>query len=312
MAEQSLITSSVELLQATVRFSTPVLFAALGETISERAGVINIGMEGLMLSGAFVGFAGAALFGTPWMGLAFAMLAGALIALLFAYTTVTLRADQVVVGAALNIFCLGFTGFLYRRLFTDSGLSDVVKTFSNIGIPVLKDVPVIGAILFNQNILVYTSLLLVPLIWILFYKTSTGLAIISTGEHPKAADSLGINVIVLRYVAILISGVLAGVGGAFLSIAHSNTFIENMTAGRGFIALAIVILGKWNPLGVLAAAMLFGGANALQLRIQASGNAIPYDLVLMIPYVLTVIAVVMVSKNRVGAPTALGLPYEKA
>lgn len=313
MPESLLLGRIVSMMQAAIRMTVPILLAALGEASAERAGVLNIGIEGTILIGAFAGFAGAAIYGNPWAGIALAVVAGFLTAVLFALFCVTFRADQIVVGLALNIMALGLTGFMHRRLFTQVSVPvSTVTTLANVKIPLLGDIPFLGPILFNQNILVYFALLLVPIMWTILYKTSAGITIISTGEHPKAADSLGINVFKVRFLAIIVCGILAALGGAFLSVAHSNTFIEGMSAGRGYIALAVVILGKWNPWGVLWGSLLFGGANSLQLLIQSTGNKISYDLVLMIPYVATVIAVISVSKRRVGSPSALGVPYKKS
>ena len=298
-------------LQSAIRFTIPILFVALGETLSEKSGVMNLGVEGIMLVGAFSGFAFTSYTGSNYMGALGAILMGALFGLAFALFCVTLRSNQIIVGTAFNLLCVGATGFLYRRLFTDLNRESVVMTFPFIGIPILKDIPIIGPVLFNENILFYFAILCVAIMWFVFYKTSLGLSIIATGEHPKAADSLGINVYLVRYSCIIAGGALAALGGAFLSIAHSNTFIEGMSSGRGFIALAVVILGKWNPLGALAGAFLFGAASSLQLSIQSAGNIIPYDLVLMLPYILTIVAVVLVSKHINVSPTALGIPYEK-
>jgi len=299
--------------QSLVRLTIPILFTALGETITERAGVINIGVEGIMLMGAFSGFAGTALYNSPWAGVFFAVVAGFIMGLIFAFFVVTLKSSQIVIGVAFNLSSIGLTGFLYRRIFTES-LTPIllIKSFKNIEIPFLSNIPIIGEIFFNFNPLVYIAFLLVPLIWIILYKTSIGIALISTGEHPEAVDSLGINVFKVRYFAIIVGGIMASVGGCFLSIAHSNNFVEGMSAGRGFIALAVVILGKWNPWGVLVGALIFSGANSFQLLIQAGGSKISYDLVLMIPYVLTVVAIIVASKRKVSAPSALAVPYEKS
>lgn len=303
---------TVALLQSTFRLGTPLLLAALGETVSERSGVINIGIEGIMLTGAFVGFSVTYAFGSPAYGAIAATVAGAILGLVFALACVTMRADQVVVGTALNMFAMGVTGFLYRRIFGLSGSARLVQTFPVVRIPILSDIPVLGPVLFSHNIIVYLALILVPIIWVLFYKTSAGLAIISAGQHPRAADTAGIDIFRLRYLSLIFAGMVGGLGGSFLSIAHTNTFFEMMTAGRGFIALAVVIFGKWDPWGVLGASLLFGGANALQLRLQAIGQDIPYHIILMLPYILTIIAVVSVSKRKVGAPAALGVPYRKS
>lgn len=299
--------------QSMVRTSIPILFAALGEIITEKAGVLNIGIEGIMLMGAFVGFAGSFLYDSLWVSFFAAVVAGFIMSLIFAFFSVTLKTSQIVVGVAFNLVSLGLTGFLYRRIFIDSpDPIFFVKSFKNIEIPFLTNIPIIGEMFFKFNLLVYLAFLLVPVIWILFYKTSAGIVLTSTGEHPEAVDSLGINVFKVRYFAIIAGGIMASVGGCFLSVAHSNQFAEGMSAGRGFIALAVVILGKWNPWGVLVGALIFGGANSLQLLIQTMGGSMSYDLVLMIPYVLTVIAVIAASKRKVGAPSALVVPYEKS
>ena len=298
--------------QSSMRLATPILLAALGENLTEKSGVINIGLEGEMLTGAFVAFAATYLTNSLVLGLFAGALAGVFVAALFALTAITLGADQVVTGTAVNLLALGLTGFIYRRLFVTSSLARLVQTFKEVAIPGLSRIPILGPMFFDQNVFVYLSLIACAGLWIFLYRTSTGNTIIAAGEHPRAADTLGINVIRVRWTAVLVGGALAGIGGAFLSVGHANTFMENMTAGRGFIALAVVILGRWNPLGVLAGSLVFGGANALQMRIQTLGTNIPNDLVLMLPYVLTVLSVILVSRKRSGSPAALGVPYRKA
>ncbi|MCF8000770.1 MAG: ABC transporter permease [Halanaerobiales bacterium] len=302
----------IDIFRSLIRMSIPILFAALGENISEKSGVLNIGVEGMMLMGAFTGYAGSHLLDSPWGGLLLAIISGGLLALVFSYFCITLKTNQIVVGLGLNMISAGLTGFLYRHFFSNV-MNPVyfVKDFKNISLPFLSKLPVLGELFFNYNILVYLAIVFVLLFWYLFKKTSLGIIITSIGEHPEAVDSLGIDVIKYKYLSVITCGVLAAIGGCFLSIAHSNSFVEGMSAGKGYIALAIIILGKWKPGGVFAGALLFGAASAIQLIIQTTGSSIPYDLVLMIPYIMTVIAVIIASKSKVGAPSGLAVPYIK-
>ncbi|HEY3315410.1 MAG TPA: ABC transporter permease [Bacillota bacterium] len=298
--------------QSSMRLATPILLTALGENVAEKSGIINVGIEGEMLVGAFVAFATTYATGSLLVGLISGASAGLLVAAIFALAAITLRADQVVVGTAINLLGLGLTGFLYRSLFVTTSNAQLVSPFPSVPIPGLSRIPVLGPMLFHQNVLVYMSLLTCVALWVLLARTSLGNVIIATGEHPRAADTLGINVLRVRWVSTLFGGVMAGLAGAFLSIGYVNTFVEGMTSGRGFIALAVVILGRWNPLGILAGSLIFGGASALQVRIQILGNNIPTNLVLMLPYVLTILSVIVVSKKRSGSPAALGIPYRKS
>lgn len=304
-------------LAAAVRMATPLLIAGLGLSIAERAGMINIGAEGIMLMGAFVGYAGTRLTGSYWYGLLFAIIASTLFISLFALVTITFKAQQVVMGAAINMLGAGITSVLYRMMFYDAsagaGVSGMmVESFPPMPIPLLSKIPILGPVLFSHNIIVYFGLVMVLVVAFIMNRTSVGLKIISVGEHPKAADCLGVNVIATRYITTIISGALMGIAGAYLSIAQTNAFGENMTGGKGFIAMAVVILGKWNPYGILAGALIFGGANSLQMTLQNIGVQVPSNIIMMLPYVATVLAVVAVSKNRVGAPSAQGVPYEKS
>lgn len=301
-------------LSSALRSATPILITTLGFCVSERSGILNIGIEGTMITGAFTGFTVSFITGSPLLGILCAVVTGVLMNLVFGFFCISRRANQVVVGMAVNILALGLTGFLFRRIFSSSAdwsSGAVVNTLETVSIPVLRSIPLLGPVLFEQNIIVYITFLIIPVLHILLFRTAPGLRIIATGEHPRAADSLGINVLKIRYWAVAFSGACAGLGGAFLSIAHSNTFVENMTAGRGFIALAVSILGRRTPWGVFGGALLFGGANSLQLRLQTGGYELPYDLILMIPYVLTVIAVMIFSRNQIDAPGALAKPYRK-
>lgn len=300
-------------LAATVRMAIPLLIAALGLVVSERAGLMNIGVEGTMLSGAFAAFAVAYFTNNYWLGLIAGMLAGALMAFIFAVASIKFRAPQIVIGCAINMLGSGFTAVLFRKIFFDATTGGTqVTAFPPLEIPILSKIPVLNAMLFNHNIIVYMGFLLVPAIWFLMNRTSIGTRIIAVGEHPKAADSLGINVFTTRYAATIFSGVLMGMAGAYLAIAQSNTFQVDMTGGKGYIAMAVVVLGKWNPVGCLAGALIFGGANALQMTLQNSGLGIPPNLILMVPYVVTVLAVLAACKKKAIDASAKGTAYVKA
>ena len=300
-------------LAATVRMAIPLLIAALGLVVSERAGLMNIGVEGTMLSGAFAAFAVAIGTGSYWLGLLAGMAAGALMALIFAVASIHFRAPQIVIGCAINMLGSGFTAVLFRKMFFDASSGGTQATpFPSISIPVLSKIPVLGPTLFNHNIIVYIGFLLVPAVWFLMNRTSVGTRIIAVGEHPKAADSLGINVFATRYAATIFSGVLMGMAGAYLAIAQSNTFQVDMTGGKGYIAMAVVVLGKWRAIGCLAGALIFGGANALQMTLQNSGLGIPSNLILMVPYVVTVLAVLAACKRKAIDASAKGVLYIKS
>lgn len=300
-------------LAATVRMAIPLLIAALGLVISERSGLMNIGVEGTMLSGAFAAFAVAYYTNNYWLGLLAGMFAGALMTLIFAVASIKFRAPQIVIGCAINMLGSGFTAVLFRKMFFDASTGGTqVTPFPTIPIPGLSKIPVLGEMLFSHNIIVYIGFLLVPAIWFIMNRTSIGTRIIAVGEHPKAADSLGINVFTTRYAATLFSGLLMGMAGSYLAIAQSNTFQVDMTGGKGYIAMAVVVLGKWKPGGCLAGALIFGGANALQMTLQNAGLGIPNNLILMVPYVVTVLAVLAACKRKAIDASAKGVPYIKA
>ena len=301
----------VSFLFATIRMATPLLLASMGEIVSERAGVFNIGLEGMMLMGAFCGFLGLHFTGSVWIGILAGMTGGALLALVSAYLNVTLGVDQIVSGIALNIFAVGFTSSFFRIIFGTNQPQVEASQMTPLEIPLLEDIPLFGPILFNQVPLVYVTFILVPVLWFVLFRTTIGLKIRSTGEHPLAADIAGVKVVAVRYMSVLFAGALAGLGGAYLALGALNLFNDNMIAGRGFIALAVVIFGRLNPFGALGAAFLFGAAEALQLRLQAMGLDVPYQILLMLPYVATVVAVVgLIGKTRL--PAALGIPYNAA
>jgi len=306
----ALVTTGDALLHSTLVAAAPLLLAALGETLVQRAGIINIGLEGILLVGAFAGMTTCYATGSPVLGVCAGALSGLLLALLFAAVTVQLSADQIVVGVSLNLLALGLTGVLYRGIFGITGQALQVTTFSPVSIPFLSQIPVLGPSLFQHTVLVYLAVVLVPLFTFFLFHLRAGLQLQAVGEHPQAAETLGISVRKTRILALAVEGILGGIAGSYLSLAYSNTFIEGMSAGRGFIALAIVIFGRWTPTGVLWGALFFGAATALQFYLQALGSAIPYQFVLMLPYVLTLVAL-MLLRTRSSAPAALGEPYTR-
>lgn len=300
----------VALLSAAIRLSIPILFAALGGMYSELSGVSNIGLEGIMLVGAFAGVVGSYYTGSQWFGALMAIIFGILIALIFSIATVNIKINQIVTGVAINLLAIGLTSFFFRAIFGITTVPITVNNFKALEIPILSNIPILGEIFFKQTVLVYIAFLLVPISYYILYKTSWGLSIRTVGEHPMAADTVGISVDKVRTICVLISGALGGLGGCFLSLGQFNMFVDNMVSGRGFIAVAAVIFGKWNPKGILLASLLFGFADALQIRIQMTGVNIPYQFLLMFPYLLTIVAVTGIV-GRTSSPRALGNPYEK-
>ena len=295
-------------LAATIRMATPLIFTAMGGIFSERSGIINIGLEGMMLTGAFMGMLVTFFTGNPWVGLVGALLSGGVVGLIHAVAAIRYKVDQVVSGTAINIFALGFTVFMLRQVFDVAGTSPAVPGIRSISIPLVHRIPVVGEIIGTQNPMVYMALVLVVLVHIFLFRTVWGLRLRAVGEHPRAADTVGINVFRTRYLAVITSGALAGLGGAYLSIAHLSRFGDGMTAGRGFIALAAMIFGKWTPFGALGASLLFGFADAVQIRLQEVG--IPRHFVQMVPYILTMVALAGFI-GRATPPKSLGKPYEK-
>ena len=293
---------------AMLRFATPLTFAALGGVISERSGVVNIGLEGMMLTGAFFGIWGADFTGSWIGGLLVGMLAGGVLALVHAIFAVTLRADQIVSGFALNFIALGVTGYLFLHTYGERGTPDGVSAVPDVSLPI-DWIPFLGPALEKLNLLVWLSLLLVVGMWLFVFRTPAGLRLRSVGENPRAAATVGISVIKVRYLAVVASGVLAALGGAFLSIGFVHSFNQNMTAGKGFIALAVVIVGKWRPGGALAAALLFGFFSALAQRLPVFSPSTA-TLLQALPYVVTIIAVAGVI-GRSTPPAADGVPYAK-
>jgi general nucleoside transport system permease protein len=295
-------------LASTVAMATPLLLAGLGELLVEKSGVLNIGIEGSMLSGAFFALA-AAYFGKSLaLGLIAGVAASVAFNALLAALVVNLAANQVVAGTALDILALGVTGVFYRRIFGVTGRALTVEPFGAISLGPLARLPVVGRALFDQNVLVYLAFALVPIVWLVVSHTRHGLSLRAVGEHPEAASALGIGVYWFRWEALLAAGVLTGLAGAFLTLAYTNTFVEGISAGRGFVALAVVILGRWNAWGCAAASLLFGAAMALQFDLQALGTVIPYQMFLALPYALTLVVLAIVG-GQAQAPSALGEPY---
>lgn len=293
-----------------LRLAAPLLLAALGELFAERSGVLNLGIEGMMLMGAISGFWITFITESLFLGVLAAVMVGGLMGLLMAFLSISLRANQIVAGLALWIFGLGLSGFIYRSGIWGPYVYPTVSTFGDIAIPGLSGIPALGPILFNQSVLVYLSLIAVPICFFLLFKTTWGLKVTAVGENPRAADTLGIKVFHTRYICVIIGGILAGVAGAFLPLVWMGSFNENMTAGRGFIAFALVIFGAWKPWRILAGSVLFGSIDAVQMRLQASGGVwiYSYQFLLMLPYILTIVALVILSR-RAGAPAALTKPY---
>lgn len=291
-------------LDSVVRGATPLAFAALGELVAERSGVINIGLEGSMACGALASLIVAGAFG-PAAGLAAGAVAGALLALIFAFFVVIVRAQQIIVGAAVSMLGLGLSATLHRVFEADGHAMAHVATFSPIRLPALVDLPIVGSALFAQPVTTYLLYLLFPLVAFVLYRTVFGVVLRATGEHPVAVAAAGHNPERIQLIALCACGLLAGMGGATLVVAQTGTFSDGMTAGRGFIAIAVVALGRWRPGGVAAGAALFGAASAVQFLAQALGWTVPYNLVLAVPYVLTLLALMSLRGSR-AAPTALG------
>ncbi|HZP82428.1 MAG TPA: ABC transporter permease [Chthonomonadaceae bacterium] len=284
-------------LTSTMTMATPLLLAALGENVVQKAGVVNVGLEGMMLVGAFAATIGAKLSGDPFVGIAVAAAAGLLMALLFAAFAIKLTANQVVIGVVLNLFALGLTGTLYRKLFGETGTFVTTRSLPRV--------------LGDLTLLTPLAALAVPAVWWGLNRTRRGLEFRACGEQPVAAEAAGVNVARTRTTALLFGGAMAGIAGGFLSVGELNTFKEHMTDGRGFIALAIVTSGRWSPWGCLAAALVFGFADALQFQLQALGWRLPYQLFVALPYLVTLVLLATGGKSS-QAPAALGQPYRRA
>ncbi len=298
------------LILATVRMATPLIFIALAELYSERAGLVNIGLEGLAAIGSLVGFLVSYVTGNPWLGILSGAAAGIIVNMVYAVATVTFCAEQTVYGMAINILAPALASFIYRVYFGSGSELAQGSLMKGIGLPVLKDIPFLGDLLFNQTPMVYIAYLLVIFTIIFYRKTKVGLNYKAVGEYPKAAATLGINVIKIKYVACIICGALAGIGGAYLTTCYSNTYTDGNVAGRGFIALAAVIFGRWTGGGILMACLFFGFCDALQIRLQVASYGLPYQFFQMIPYIATISVLTIIGFRKAG-PKAKGRPYRR-
>lgn len=299
-----------DFLSTSLRLSIPIVFAALGGVLSERAGVYNIGLEGMMLAGAFGAAVGTFFTGEPFFGVLSGMFAGALMAVVLAVLAVSLGVNQIVAGIAINMFSIGVTAFLSRIVFSGQANTMTLPGYKAFAIPGLAAIPVLGPVLFTQDALVYLMYATVLLLFYLMFYTPWGLNIRAVGENPRAADTAGVRVNMVRYICVLGSGALAGLGGCYLVLSHVFLFSEHMSAGKGFIALAAIILGRWNPIGAFFACLLFGLFDALQLRLQFANPEVPYQAFVILPYVVSILALVgLIGKPR--PPGAVGLPYKR-
>ena len=300
----------VRVIGGSVLLAVPIVFGALGGVIGERVGVVNIAIEGQLLAGAFCAAVAGSVTGSPWAGVVAAVVAGVLVSLVLGVFTITYKVNQVIVGVVLNVLVIGVTSFLYSQVLVANPELNSTTRFSNVAIPGLSHIPVIGPSLFNQSLIVYLMYLVVPGVWYALYRTRWGLRVRAVGEHPKAADTVGIKVERTRYLALMVAGAIAGIGGAFYTVVSVSSFGKEMTAGAGFIALAAVIFGKWDPVRAALAALLFGFASNLEGALSIVGAPVPSQFMLMLPYVVTLLAVAgLVGRSR--APAATGQPYVK-
>ena len=298
------------LMGATMRMATPIIFAALGEILTERAGVLNLGIEGIMLMGAMTGFLFTFSTDSIWLGVFAAACVGMLLGFLMALLSVNLGLSQHVSGLGITLFATGLAMFIYRLHFGSPTVPPVIQPFKQVALPVLSKIPVIGPGLFTQYTLTYVAWLMVPALSILLYKTTIGLKIRTVGENPVVADTVGVNVTLTRTLCLVAGGALMGIGGAFLTLAHQNMFLIDVIGGRGWVAIAMVIFGNWNPLKATIGALIFGFLDGLQLRLQSVGVVLSFHLFLMIPYLLTIIALIGVSR-RAAVPAGLLKPYRR-
>ena len=306
----------INILSMTVPFSVALLLASIGEMFNQRSGVFNLGCEGVMAMGAFlgmlvpflVGHGGPVSNGWNWLGLLLAALVGALLGLFFGVIVVTFRAPQGIAGIGLQMFGVGTAGTLFRHFV---GGTQSIPGMANTPIPVLSRIPVIGPIFFSHNLMVYLAFLFVPVAWYILFKTSWGLKVRAVGTHPRAADSMGINVNRTRYEALALGGALAGLAGAYLSVCQVKMFSDELIAGRGFIAVALVYFGHWHPVKIMGGALLFSFAQTIQYNVQGLGIDLPYEYFVMLPYVVVVVVLAFTSRNQTTSPSALGKPFNR-
>lgn len=303
--------ASIGFFAAVLRMATPLLFATLGEMFTERAGVLNLGIEGIMLLGAMTGFSAAYFSGDLWVGIAAAAATGILFGALMGFLAVTLGLSQHVSGLGITLLCTGLAFFFYRLVFGQPSQPPNVVAFPTVKVPFLSAIPGIGPVVFDQFALVYIAFLLVPVAAWLLYRTPWGLNLRTVGENPHAAASAGVSVSAMRYQALMLSGALMGVAGAYLSLAQFNAFTFGVISGRGWVAIALVVLGQWDPWRVAVAALLFGSVDALQLRLQSSGAIdVPYQVFLMLPFLVTIVAMAVFARSA-RAPAALLVPFRR-
>ncbi len=299
----------ISILAAAVRSGTPVLFATLGEIIIEKSGIVNLGLEGIMLMGALIGFSVSLVSGNPWLGIAAAFMVGALLTLIHGFISITLKGNQTVSGLAMTIFGTGVSSLLGKGY-----IGNTIPGISKFPLPVLSRLPILGPVFFHHDPLVYVSFVLVIFLSWFLISTRAGLNLRAVGDSPRAADAMGLNVDRIRYLATFIGGGMVAIGGAYMSVAYNKMWTESMTSGRGWIAVALVIFAIWNPTRAAFGAYLFGGVEAFQLRLQVAGTSIPTPLLLMMPYLLTVLVLIIISIRKgkgilFGAPASLGQPY---
>lgn len=303
---------AISIIAGAIRMATIVLFGALGELVAERSGVLNLSVEGMMLAGAFAGFIGAYFTNSLWLGVVCAAAAGLVISVIFGMLAVIFQIDQTVSGLSVNIFASGLTYYLYRTIFPNTGGQTIpgLVPFAVIKIPFLSNIPILGDLVFSHYALSYIGLVMVLAISFYLYRTKSGLILRTLGENPRAVDMKGISVTQYRYLAVLFGGLMAGLGGAFITLCSSGLFVADITAGRGWLAIAIVIFGDWKPAKILLASLFFGFIDAVQMQVQAIGIQMPFQLFLALPYVLTIIAV-FIGRKRSGSPIALGTSYAR-
>jgi ABC-type uncharacterized transport system permease subunit len=300
----------VGVFQSTLQRATPITFAALAGVLCERAGVVNIAIEGMMLTGAFISAVAGSAFGDPWLGLLAAIVVGALLAAVLALLSIRYKVDQIIAGTVINIFAVGITSFLSTRILQRTPELNSPERLQPIALPVLSDIPLVGPILFDNNAFVYLMFALVIVLHVALFHTRWGLRVRAVGEHPKAADTVGIDVLRTRYRNVILGGMVAAIGGAFLILGSTGRFDQEMTAGRGFIGLAAMIFGGWAPVGAFLASLVFGFADSLQARLSILNVPIASEVLLMLPYLVTIL-VVAGAVGRARAPAADGRPYEK-